>query len=309
MYTKYEKLGGRGLKTLPAPSQPVPPTPLGSRSVLCHPMEISKLHATPFTYLSVGFDMFTRWYCNVPITSILLITISIALACTSSKVYPSNGLPVLLDGEVFLGRKAEVEMLSEWIKNSTVNIISIVGSPGFGKSTLAIHLGQVITENGGVAVHYADLYEVPDITVLQEKLILLVCDEDRKSFDVQHLSKWASKLKVLILDNCDELLHKFKDAFQNLIKNLVWHSQFLKMLLTAKQMTSFLGSFRQLTLTGLPTSSAADVLQNLSSTLNRTMALEIAGLVGSVPLALQVVGSLLTQVDPSTIANDLRRLH
>ena len=37
------------------------------------------------------------------------------------------------------------------------------------------------------------------------------------------------------------------------------------------------------------------------------MALEIAGLVGSVPLALQVVGSLLTQVDPSTIANDLRR--
>ena len=148
------------------------------------------------------------------------------------------------------------------------------------------------------------------LIVLKEKLILLVCDEYRLSFDVQHLSMWASKLKiptVLILDNCDELLHKFKDAFQNLIKNLVRHSRFLKMLLTAKQMTSFLGSFRQLTLTELPTDSAADVLQNLSSTLNRTMALEIAGLVGSVPLALQVVGSLLTQVDPSTIANDLRR--
>ena len=68
--------------------------------------------------------------------------------------------------------------------NSTVNIISIVGSPGFGMSTLAIHVGQVITENGGVTVHYADLYEVPDITVLKEKLILLVCDEDRQSFDV-----------------------------------------------------------------------------------------------------------------------------
>jgi len=82
-------------------------------------MEVSKLHTTSFTFLSVGFDMFTRWYCNVPITSILLITISIALACTSPKVYPSNGLPVVLDGEVFLGRKAEVGTISEWIQNST----------------------------------------------------------------------------------------------------------------------------------------------------------------------------------------------
>jgi len=90
--------------------------------------------------------MFTRWHHNIWITSVLLI--AIALVCTSPNVYSPNGLPVHLDGEVFLGRKAEVEMLSEWIKNSTVNIISIVGSPGFGKSTLAIHVGQVITENG-----------------------------------------------------------------------------------------------------------------------------------------------------------------
>ena len=60
--------------------------------------------------------------------------------------------------------------------------------------------------------------------------------------DTEHLDllRWASKLKiptVLILDNCDELLHQHKDAFQNLIKNLVRQSQFLKVLLTTKQMT------------------------------------------------------------------------
>ena len=40
---------------------------------------------------------------------------------------------------------------------------------------------------------------------------------------------WASKLKVptvLILDNCDELLHKFKDDFQNLVKKLVKQFRF-----------------------------------------------------------------------------------
>ena len=37
------------------------------------------------------------------------------------------------------------------------------------------------------------------------------------------------------------------------------------------------------------------------------MALEIARLFGNIPLALQVVGSLLKDINPSTIANDLRR--
>ena len=78
-------------------------------------------------------------------------------------------------------------------------------------------------------------------------------------------------------------------------------------MLSAKQMTSFTRSFRNFTLRELSTESAANVLQKLSNSLNRTMALEVAGLVGNLPLALQVVGSLLKDIDPSIIANDLRR--
>ena len=222
------------------------------------------------------------------------------------QVYPPNMLPVILEGEVFVGRETEIEELTDWITNST--IVSIVGSPGFGKSTLAIHVGHVITEKDGIAVHYIDLYEVQDMTTLNEKLTFLISGENRQSSD--YLLMWASKLKVptlFIFDNCDELLHKHKDAFQNLMKNLVRRSQFLKVMLTAKQMTSFLGSFRNFTLRELTTESAASVLQKLSNGLNRTMALEIASLVGNVSLALQVVGSLLKDIDPSIIANDLRR--
>ena len=215
-------------------------------------------------------------------------------------------LPKILEEEVFVGRETEIEELTDWIRNCT--IVSIVGSPGVGKSTLAIHVGHVITEKGGVAVHYVDLYEVQDMTTLNEKLTFLVLGEKRQSTD--YLLMWASKLKVptlFIFDNCDELLHKNKDAFQNLMKNLVRQSQFLKVMLTAKQMTSFLDSFKNVTLRELSSESSASVLQKLNNGLNRTMALEIASLVGNVPLALQVVGSLLKHVDPSTIANDLRR--
>ena len=221
-------------------------------------------------------------------------------------VYHSDTLPTILEREVFIGRDSEIKELTGWIENST--IISIVGSPGFGKSTLAIHVGHVVIEKGGIAVHYADLCEVQDMTTLNEKLTFLVLGEKRQSSE--HLFMWASKLKVatlFIFDNCDEVLHKYKDAFQNLMKNLVRRAQLLKVMLTAKQMTSFLGSFRNFTLRELSTESAANVLQKLSSNLNRTMALEIAKLVGNVPLALQVVGSLLKDIGPSTIANDLRR--
>ena len=169
-------------------------------------------------------------------------------------------------------------------------------------------MGHEITEKGGVAVHYADLYEVQDITTLHDKLTFLVVGENRQSSE--YLFRWASKLKVttlFIFDNCDELRHRYKDAFQNFMKNLVKQSQFLKVMLTAKQMTSFLGPFRNFTLRELSAESAASVLQKLSNSLNRTMALEIARLAGNVPLALQVVGSLLKDIDPFTIANDLRR--
>ena len=237
----------------------------------------------------------------------VMASVMLVIACVfmHPQVYPPNMLPVILEEEVFVGRETELEVLTGWIENTT--IVSIVGSPGFGKSTLAIHVGHEITEKGGIAVHYADIYEVVDMTTLNEKMTDLVLGEKRQSSD--DLFRWASKLKVttlLIFDNCDELLHKYKDPFQNLMKNLVRQSQFLKVVFTAKQMTSFLGSFKNFTLRELSAESAASVLQKLNNKINRTMALEIARLVGNVPLALQVVGPLLKDIDPSTIANDFR---
>ena len=105
------------------------------------------------------------------------------------QVYPPNMLPVILEEEVFVGRETEIEELTDWIENSS--IVSIVGSPGFGKSTLAIHVGHVITEKGGVAVHYADLYEVKDMTTLNAKLTFLVLGEMKHTSE--ELLMWASK--------------------------------------------------------------------------------------------------------------------
>ena len=196
-----------------------------------------------FSFFADDSTVFRRWHAHV-IASVLLV---IAMVSMYPQVYPSIMLPVILEEEVFIGRETELEVLTDWIGNTT--IVSIVSSPGFGKSTLAIHVGHEITEKGGVAVHYVDLYEVQDMTTLIEKLTFLVLGEKRRSSEC--LFMLASKLKVttlFIFDNCDELLHKHKDPFQNFVRNLVRQSQFLKVVLTAKQMTSFLVPIKNFTL-------------------------------------------------------------
>ena len=134
-----------------------------------------------FSFFADDSTVFRRWHI---IASVLFV---IACVFMYPQVYHSDTLPVISEEEVFVGRETELEVLTDWIGNST--IVSIVGSPGFGKSTLAIRLGHAITEKGGVAVHYADLYEVQGMTTLNEKLTFLVLGEKRQSSE--YLFMWA----------------------------------------------------------------------------------------------------------------------
>ena len=68
--------------------------------------------------------------------------------------------------------------------------------------------------------------------------------------------------------------------------------------MTAKEVTFVTGlEFESFTLHELTIDSAANVLLKLSNDLNRTVAEKISGLVGRVPLALQVIGPLLKEAE------------
>ena len=56
-------------------------------------------------------------------------------------------------------------------------------------------MSYVITEKGGVAVHYIDLDEVQDMTILNDELKFLVLGEKKQSSE--DLFMWVSNLKVL----------------------------------------------------------------------------------------------------------------
>ena len=182
-----------------------------------------------------------------------------------------------------------------------------MGPPGFGKSTLAFHVGQAVC-NRGTTVHYVNLEDLSRVDILREHVLLTVQFQDQKQ-SVDPVLEWARELKVetlLILDNCDHTLDKNQSEFQTLLMNMIKHSPYLKVLLTAKHVVSFLHSFCSFTITELTPEYATELLMITSELSNRTLAATIASLVGNVPPALQVVGKILNERSVESVIKQLQ---
>ena len=74
----------------------------------------------------------------------------------------------------FLGREREINKIVHWLdpQNTDVRIVSIVGPPGFGKSSLAIQVGHEMIDRG-VVVNYVNLDEVI-LEDLQGKIVAML---------------------------------------------------------------------------------------------------------------------------------------
>ena len=225
----------------------------------------------------------------------------------------SKSLPYLPQN--FVGREEEVrELMGFEFSDAHSRVISIVGPPGFGKSTLAIHIGHKMVREG-ITVHYVDMMEVSSMQSLAEKL--LDCDSNIvaiRNITVDRLFKWAREQQyrtLLILDNCDDILHRQKEELQRIVKKLTQSSQNLKIIMTSRWKTTQFNQF-QYKLRELNTVASCTLLQNtVSGSINLTLCDAITNLTGNVPLALQVVGALLNIQDPArdlnTVVESLER--
>ena len=73
----------------------------------------------------------------------------------------------------FVGREDDIHNITGYLDftNSDIRVVHIVGPPGFGKSTLAIKIGEIFVRKR-VMVHYVDLSSVTDVDTLAEKIML-----------------------------------------------------------------------------------------------------------------------------------------
>ena len=255
-------------------------------------------------------------YCKgcLKIISIIIILVGIALIYftvqetklvrySETLPYPSNN---------FVGRENELRNLTEQLKfdDSTVRVLNIIGPPGFGKSTLAIHLGHRLIDQK-VHVYYINMAEFLDRNVevvLAEKIL-----GNKKHVNFDELLKWVREVNkeklVFILDNCDKILNKQAKHFKQIIMKIIQASTNVKIITTSREFPLGL-EYHSYQLRELSPDGAISLLDQKLSHLSLSLKEKerIAELTGNVPLALHIVASLLLQPHPPSPAKVIKEL-
>ena len=243
--------------------------------------------------------------------------------------FPESDLPII--HPLFVGRENDVYQVLR--KVARVHIVNINGAPGFGKSTLAIHVGYEIVKNG-TSVRYINIEDKLSSIVNQmqkseetagsntESDVHLerkssssrsLIEFSRSSLSVsirgkslrgkneslfEQLQRWSETVKctsVLILDNCDDILvGTFRHKFLTLINSLVLKSHFLLHIITVScEKLLYVNSFESWTVRELNQSASVQLLDKLAPAMDNESLTSVAELVEGCPLALKVIGQLL----------------
>jgi len=247
--------------------------------------------------------------------------------CCSHKTSEAapNNLPHL--PAPFVGREKDVEVITHFLhfKHSHTKMVHIVGLPAVGKSTLAVYVGYEMARRG-VAVRYVNvddthIFKNHEHTVSEHqrttnslsqrqndiKLSWYTHTEEKFiSTSAQGFIQWAKGLSsntVLIFDNCDHLLQNAatQEAFVTMFADLNKASNFLRILTTSRIKVSFIDGFKLYKLMPLDNDSAVELLQSMSDAMTLNDSRTVNGLVGGIPLALKIVGSLVNELQPPNL--------
>ena len=213
----------------------------------------------------------------------------------------------------FTGRHRECEDITGHVISKSTRIVSIWGSPGFGKTSIATAVGHQL-QSKGLPVYFFSLRGLQSKTDLTSKMLSFFKRPSTKDQMPQRLSideelfQLLSEIPdefVLILDNADDLLEsgasKVKEEFVDFLGDTLRRAEKITFVITTRESLEFMDvhfqghkatrigpldeSFSQTLVCGLlPNAVASDCLQ-------------IANICGHVPLAMKLLCSTISEDD------------
>ena len=213
----------------------------------------------------------------------------------------------------FTGRQSEVEEIIGHVTSESTRLVSIWGSPGFGKTSVAIAVGHAL-QTQGLLVYWVSLRGLQSKAGLTSKILSLLTQptiQDKKPSD-QHLSlddeicqllSEISKQSVFILDNADDLLEsgrpKVKEEVMQLLEEILRQNPRVTFIVTTREPLEFLNvhfqGHRGLRIGKLDEASAQTLIHELLPHANVADCRKIAQICGQVPLAMKLMCSLISE--------------
>ena len=230
----------------------------------------------------------------------------------------------------FLGRENSIDELVSKLVTDSVQLLNINGPLGCGKSQLAIHLGNRLTEES-LSVSYVDISErrldrfpeyrydpkkenlptLPTVAYVHYPISIKNFTSIHDVVLMDELLKWSQTLTcstVLILDNYDSAYDN--ETFIDFIESLISTSSSpLKVVVTSQ---SYFEPFETWTIPELSMLSSMKLLRKIAPSVDKQHLDKLLALLGGCPQALKITGSILEyswyQIDTILLQIELREL-
>ena len=206
----------------------------------------------------------------------------------------------------FTGRENECEEIIGHLTSDSTQIVSVWGSPGFGKTSAAIAVGHRLQKRG-LPVYFIPLSGLHSKDDLTSKLLSYFrTDESAKQglkpeHEIGFIFERLSDPCVLILDNADDLLEcgepDVKKETLNLLKDIFNRSENAKFLLTTREPMDYLDmslqGHKSTRIGELDELSSKALVKILLPKVSSSDATKIVHMCGQVPLAIWLLCKLL----------------
>ena len=211
----------------------------------------------------------------------------------------------------FTGRQRECQEIVGHVTSESTRIVSVWGSPGFGKTSVAIKVGHDLKDQG-LPVYFLSLrgrQSKEDITSNLLSIVRQFATNDQSS--VQRLSLDDELCQrvgeildpfVVILDNADDILEsglpKVKEDVIQLLEEILRRNEKVTFIVTTRESFQFMNlnfqGHESVRIRPLNEASSQSLVHALLPAVNNSDCRQITQICGHVPLAIRLLCSLIS---------------